>query len=45
MEAGGRLIWGVWGAEPPSEYPITIIRFLRVDGMLIHAQDMHQLAR
>ena len=29
-EAGGRLIWGVWGAEPPSEYPITIIRFLRV---------------
>ena len=29
-EAGGRLIWGVWGAEPLSEYPITIIRFLRV---------------
>ena len=29
MEAGGRLLLGVWGVEPPSEYPITIIRFLR----------------
>ena len=34
-EAGGRLIWGTRGAEPPSEYPITIIRFLRVNVVFV----------
>ena len=38
-EAGGRLIWEVCGAELPSEYPITIIRFLTV----IRSKHWHHL--
>ena len=41
MEAGGRLIWGVWGAEPPVNTPSRLLGSLEYVeptlGILVHS--------